>query len=371
MNKLRILAVLLVFMGFNSCVEQIEFELEKTERERLIVSGTLTDLNEPQVVFLSETTSQARLPLLTDEENGYFTLDDKPRPVRGARVTLEYEGIANPGKEFRETEPGRYELLENSVFGEGSTVGYFLQIQLGDRVYRSKVQSFPEVIGSDELSFSFERTRLGDNPDAAQVVIQSEVTLPEQVGNYYLRWAVDEAYYWDLTFFPNPFNTPPPPCIVFGFPDPERITLINGDLLNRPGGKSTQIVAKRLVDQSFLSRHFFNVRQLSVSKDSYEYWRRVRELVNNTGSVFDSPPAPIRGNLYNVNDPEEVVLGYFEVAKAKVSRIYTTFGDVPFFLEKSCEYVPSRRRDQYDPRCLSCNVFPNSQGFFPDWWFDE
>ncbi|WP_332913535.1 hypothetical protein [Algoriphagus boritolerans] len=113
-----------------------------------------------------------------------------------------------------------------------------MQIQVGDRIYRSEVQTFPQAIGSDELSFSFERTRLGDNPDAAQVVIQSEVTLPEQVGDYYLRWTVDEAYFWDLTFFPNSFNRPPPDCIVFGFPDPERITLINGDLLNRPEGKA-------------------------------------------------------------------------------------------------------------------------------------
>lgn len=367
MNKLRLVGLLFVILGFNSCVEQIEFELEKTERERLIVSGTLTNLNEPQVVFLSETTSQARKPLLADEENRIFTLNDRPRPVQGAQVTLVSEN--GPSWFYRESKPGRYEL--NGFNGSSVSGGFHLEISVGNRVYRSKSQSFAEAIGKDNLSFSFERTRLEDNPDAAQVLIQTEVTLPEQVGDYYLRWIVDEAYYWDLTFFPNPFNVPPPPCIVFGFPDPERITLVNGDLLNRPGGKSTQIVAKRLVDQSFLSRHFFNVRQLSIAKESYDYWRRVRELVNNTGSVFDSPPAPIQGNLYNVNDPDEVVLGYFEVATAKVSRIYTTFADVPFFLEKGCEYQPSRRRDQYDPRCLSCNVFPDSQMFFPEWWFDE
>lgn len=367
MNKLKILGLLVILLGFNSCVEQIEFELEKTERERLIVSGTLTDLPETQVVFLSETTSQARKPLLSDEEKKIFTLDDKPRPVQGAQVVL----ISSSGSfwPYRETKPGRYEL--NGFNAATQNAELYIQISVGDRVYRSAPQRIPEAIGSDDLSFTFERTREDDNPDAAQVVIRSEVTLPEQVGDYYLRWAVDEAYYWDLTFFPNPFNTPPPNCIVFGFPDPERITLINGDLLNRPGGKSTQIVAKRRVDQSFLSRHFFNVRQLSISKDAHEYWRRVGELVNNTGSVFDTPPAPIKGNLFNVNDPDEVVLGYFEVAKSKVSRIYTTFADVPFFLEKVCEYDPNRRRDQYEPTCLSCNVFPDSQMFFPEWWFDE
>lgn len=368
MKKLKILGVLIVFLGLSSCVEQIEFELEKLERERLIVSGTLTNLNEPQVVFLSETTSKARKPLLADEENRIFTLNDLPRPLQGARVTLVDASQGRPWV-YQETEPGKYELFD--YLGTGSNSELYLEIRVGDRVYRSRPQKIPEAIGSDELSFSFERTRLKDNPDAAQVLIKTAVTLPDQVGDYYLRWAVDEAYFWDLTFFPNPFNTPPPPCIVFGFPDPERITLINGDLLNKPGGKSTQIVAKRLVDQSFLSRHYFTVRQLSISKNAYEYWRRVRELVNNTGSVFDSPPASIQGNLYNVTNPDEVVLGYFEVARAKVSRIYTTFKDVPFFLEKSCEYIPSKRLDQYLPTCLSCNAFPNSQMEYPEWWFDD
>lgn len=368
MNKFKIIGLLVIFLGFNSCVEQIEFELEKLERERLIVSGTLTDLRETQVVYLSETTSQARKPLLSDEEKKIFTLDDLPRPLAGASVALydeEFGGTWN----YSETKPGVYEL--QNFFHRSPESRYSLQIVIGDRQYVSVPQAIPEVIGSDELSFSFERTRLDDNPDAAQVVIQSEITLPEQVGDYYLRWAVDEAYFWDLTFFPNPFNRAPPPCIVFGIPDPERITLVNGDLLNRPGGKSTQIVAKKLVDQSFLSRHFFNVRQLSISKDSYEYWRRVRELVNNTGSIFDSPPAPIRGNIINVNNPDEVVLGYFETAKAKVTRIYTTFADVPFFLEKICEYEPGKARASYDPTCLSCNVFPNSQMAYPEWWFDD
>ncbi len=370
MSRLRIIGLLLIFLSFNSCVEQIEFELEKTERERLIVSGTLTDLPETQVLFLSVTTSQTRQPLLADAERKIYTLNDLPRPLQGAQVSLisvSENGVGNSS--YHETLPGRYEL-ENFARNPEDTE-YQLEIQVGDQVYRSHPQRFSEIIGSDELSFSFERTRLDDNPDAAQVVIQSEVTLPEQVGDYYLRWAVDEAYYWNLTFFPNPFNTPPPDCIVFGFPDPDRITLINGDLLNRPEGKSTQIVAQKLVDRTFLSRHYFNVRQLSISKDTYEYWRRVRVLVNNSGSVFDSPPASIQGNLYNVNDPDEVVLGYFEVARSKVSRIYTLPSDVPFLLEKICEYDPNRNRDQYDPACLSCSAFPNSQGNFPEWWFDQ
>lgn len=368
MTKSKIGVLLLVFFGIQSCVEKIEFELDRPEKERLIVSGTLTDLDEVQVVFLSETTSNARKPLVADEDKKIFTLNDLPRPITGARVNL-VSSEAGVIWTYQERKPGRYELEGFQPPREG--LEYYLEIFIGERVYRSRPQRMPETIGSDKLSYTFERARLEDNPEAALISIQSEVTLPDQVGDYYLRWAVDEAYFWDLTFFPNPFNTPPPPCYVFEISDPERITLVNGDLLNKPGGKSTQVVAKRLVDQSFLSRHYFNVRQLSIDKEAFEYWTKVRELVNNTGSVFDTPPAPIRGNLFNANDPEEVVLGYFEVAKAKVSRIYTVRGDVPYFLEEICTYVPGKRATEYKPTCLSCNAFPNSTTQLPDWWFDQ
>lgn len=368
MNRFSICVWALLLTGLQSCVEKISFELDRPEKERLIVSGTLTDLDDTQVVFLSETTSDARQPLLADPNSQIYTLNDLPRPVSGALVNLICPEL-NQVWNYKEKKSGRYELEGFQPPRDG--LEYYLEVFAGGQVYRSKPQTMPEVIGSDQLSYTFERARLEDNPEAALISIASEVTLPDQVGNYYLRWSVDEAYFWDLTFFPNPFNTPPPPCYVFEISDPERITLVNGDLLNKPGGKSTQVVAKRLIDQSFLSRHYFNVRQLSIDEDAFDYWAKVRELVNNTGSVFDTPPAPIRGNLFNVNDPDEVVLGYFEVAKAKVARIYTTRADVPYFLEEICEYIPGKRATEYKPTCLSCNAFPNSTSQLPEWWFDQ
>lgn len=368
MTKFRIHLLWLILALFNSCVEKIEFKLDRLDRERLIVSGSLTDLAETQFVYLSQTTSNARKPFIADEQRNIFTLNDLPRPVQGARVMLHCKETGDSW-EYQETKPGTYELSGFQPPRPG--LEFELEIWTQEKVYRSQPQRMPEVVGNDKLSFSFERARLENNPEAALIAIASEVTLPNQTGGYYLRWSVEEVYFWDLTFFPNPFNTPPPPCYVTEVSDPERITLVNGDLLNRPGAASSQILAKRLVDQSFLSRHYFNVKQLSITKDAHDYWRKVRQLVNNTGSVFDIPPAPIRGNMYNVDDPEEAVLGYFEVAKAKITRIYTTRADVPFFLGEVCEYVPGKRATEYKPTCLSCNIFPNSTSQQPEWWFDQ
>ncbi|MHA7129891.1 DUF4249 domain-containing protein [Algoriphagus namhaensis] len=358
----RIFFLVLAFC-VSSCIDQIEFPLNLGD-ERLIVSGQLTNLNEPQYVYLSETTSADREPIFT---GGYFTINDLPRPVSNASITL----VSSEGGAwgYSEREPGTYVL--NSFPGVKAGVSYSISISVAGRTYRSEPEMMPQVIGSDEVSYSFDRGVFKDQPETAFISVHTEVTLPEATGGYYLRWDVDEVYYWNLTFFPNPFNKPPPDCYVFGFPDPERITLLNGDLLNRPGGQSSQTVAERVIDQSFLSRHYFNVKQLSISKASYDYWSKVRELVNNTGSVFDAPPAPIRGNLSNVADPGEVVLGYFEVARAKVTRIYTTKADVPFFIEEVCTYAPDRNINSYPRTCLSCSEFKNSTGVTPPWWFDQ
>lgn len=356
--------LMVAVMFTTSCVERIDFPLNKGV-EKLIVSGQLTNLDEEQFVFLSETTSKDRKPLLSGQ---YYVLNDLPRPVSNAGVSLVSD--KNEQWSYREVEPGKYQLSE--LFDQAEAgVEYHLEIQIQGKTYLSEPEILPDLVGEDQLSYSFTRGVVDGQPETAFISIQSQVTLPEQVGGYYFRWDVDEAYYWNLTFFPNPFNTPPPDCYVFGFPDPERISLLNGDQINRPGGSSTQIVAERIIDDSFLSRHYFNVRQTSISKSSYDYWRKVRELVNNTGSVFDSPPAPIRGNLSNASDPNDVVLGYFEVARVSQKRIFTTKADVPYFVSEVCTYTPGKPLERYSTTCLSCNAFPNSTNDTPPWWFDD
>lgn len=366
MTKFGFWIALVLLLCSTACVDQISFPLEKSESERLIVSGLITNEKGTKRIFLSTTTAANRPPLFV---NGYYTQNDAPRPVQNAQITLWRAGQPLLGDPFQEVRPGVYEYELEESLEEG--IPYFVQIQVGGKTYRSAAQVMPSILGKDDLSFSFERARIADNPDAAQLILKTELTLPQVTGEYYLRWDVEEAYFWDLTFFPNPFNTPPPNCIVFDFPDPERITLVNGKMLNLPGGKSTQILAQRPVDQSFLSRHFFTVRQLSITKEAFTYWQQIREVVNNSGSVFDSPPAAIRGNVSNVKDPSEVILGFLEVAKAKETRLFTTRGDVPYFLEKVCEYIPGKRADQYLPTCLSCEAFPNSTRVYPDWWFKD
>lgn len=362
-RRLKSIVALSVFALVSSCVDQINFALDR-EDEKLIVYGQLNNLQEEKYLYLSKTTSADRQPLPSGQ---FLVLNDLPRPVTNAQVLLLLEG--NPVASFNMTKPGEYQLSREVEILE--TGNYSVEILVDGKVIRSSPASMPSSVGTDELSYEFSRGELNGSPEVSQISVYSDVNLPNTADPYYLKWEVEEAYFWQLTFFPNPFNMGPPPCYVFGIPDPERIPLFDGENISGGSRGGNQLLMKRQVDQSFLSRHYFNVKQVSISKEAFDYWRNVRELVNNTGSVFDTPPAPVQGNLENVNDPEEVVLGFFEVARVSLSRIYTTLADVPFVLEDACEYLPSRPFNEYDPTCLSCGAFDDSTNDTPEWWFDQ
>ncbi|GAB2801733.1 hypothetical protein GCM10027275_54830 [Rhabdobacter roseus] len=87
--------------------------------------------------------------------------------------------------------------------------------------------------------------------------------------------------------------------------------LINGNILSR------QLVAE--VPVGCRDRYYLEVEQQAISREAYVYWKTVKQLLQNTGGVFDVAPAGLQGNLRCVSDPSEQVFGFFEVVG--ISRV--------------------------------------------------
>lgn len=56
------------------------------------------------------------------------------------------------------------------------------------------------------------------------------------------------------------------------------------------------------------------IRQYSLSPGAFRYLKLLADQSQNTGSLADTPPAPIVGNVRNVSNPEEPVVGYFQAS---------------------------------------------------------
>ncbi|KPK82636.1 MAG: hypothetical protein AMS27_14410 [Bacteroides sp. SM23_62_1] len=69
-------------------------------------------------------------------------------------------------------------------------------------------------------------------------------------------------------------------------------------------------------------RYSLLVKQFSLSDEAYQYWDQMRRQHQESGGLYETQPAQIRGNVYNINDPEELVLGFFNVASSLDKRIF-------------------------------------------------
>jgi hypothetical protein len=128
------------------------------------------------------------------------------------------------------------------------------------------------------------------------------------------------------------------------------------------------LVASRIIDWSILERHYFTIYQSSLTPEAYEYWRKVNVVANQVGSIFDTPPAEITGNVRNVNQPSETVLGYVQASNQIFDRMFLTPSSLPFpLLMSTCAY-DNRNLQDYPTRCIDCTSVRNSSYRRPSWF---
>lgn len=315
-----------------------------------MISASITTAEEPQLLQIGLTAFTTRLPIPV--ENAVAYLFDN----RGTRIP--YNNLGN----------GKYELQERFV-GEPN-VQYIIEVTLADgRAYRSTPQKMPEtnVPLKSKFKFGYEELIDVDGIPIRKPLIEilTDVDLP--TAPVYLRWTMEEVYIRNPTDFPDPFNTIPPPCFIWNEVDPQNILLFNGK--ENSAKKLTDfLIGKRLIDPTFLEKHYIVVKQHSINFDAYEYWRKVNVLVNQTGSIFDTPPAELKGNFVCITDPRETVYGYFEVQNTTVDRFYTLPSDIPLYIEPFCQYSQEKGAHLYAKECLDCLTLPNSSHTKPPWF---
>lgn len=339
------LSLLFPIILFSTCIGVIDFPVN--EVSYVVIYGQLTNLDEPQLIQVGRSSSRGK----------------PPQPISGAQVEL----ISSQGNfNAVEIKPGQY--LIQGLTGGVPGQSYSLSVRVGSRTYRSQVETMPLSVGVDSAyhTFSDESVISSDGKRLVRLIyVHSKSTLPNS-NNLFLRWEVEENYYFDLTDFPDPFNTPPPPCYASDRVNPQKINLVNTAALTK--NQIDQQLVTREIDFTFKSRHYFTVRQLSISANCHSYWARIRDVLTNRGSPFDTPPATVIGNFTNPDDPAEKVLGYFEVANVSINRFFLVPGWIPFYLEPYCEYNPDKPFDKYPAICLDCSKLPNGSGEPPPWF---
>ena len=342
-----------VQIGINGCIETIDFETDRT-RDRLVVNGHIDDGAGPHYLELGKTTSEG----------------SATEPVTGAQIIInDDEGNSEA---YVERGDGRY-ALQGRIINPQAGGTYYIEIILNDgRRYRSRPETMPEQTGEFkdleyELDTQQQFNEAGNPVEEDVIKILADTDIPDTESPLYLRWNVEEIYSFKEFIIPDPLAPPAKLCFVTQFSKPQQVLLYNSTESDARE-ISDQLLTTSVVNHTFYRRHYFNAVLYSTTRSSYEYWNQVDQVVNSNGTIFDVPPATPAGNVFNIDDESELVLGYFEASLTDTLRFYTQRFDFEKFIPNPC----GRRQDTFGrPTCLNCLDLPSSTLEQPYYWLDD
>lgn len=341
----------LIFTLAGGCIKEVQFS-ESPPPNLLVVDGRITTSEGPHILYLGRLVrygQQIRRPVPDAEVR---LVDDEGR-------TYAYQYV--PAEE-------RYELT--GVKGEiGRT--YSIEIRTGnEQVYHSEPETLLPVPEIDSLSYNvrFEETQTeaGTLIDRYFFNLFVNTRLHPMEEGPYLRWEVDYSYsFTEIQVHPLKI---PATCYMTEPFDPFRIKLFNG---SEADGQSIRVdLGSRSIDWRFNWRNYFNVYQSSLTEEAFRYWTNIDKVSDPSGTIFDAPPAAVRGNIRNINNTDEQVLGYFGASAIDTMRIFTTKYDIAPVAAPAmiplCRRTPGSSR--IPPACSNCMSLPNSSYERPDYW---
>ncbi len=72
-----------------------------------------------------------------------------------------------------------------------------------------------------------------------------------------------------------------------------------------------------------------NLKQYSWTKEGYAFMEKMKKNTESTGSVFDPQPSELKGNIRNINNAAETVVGFFNICPLREKRIFIKPSEVP------------------------------------------
>ncbi len=329
------LVIILVLISSVSCVEPIEIEGVEAEN-LLVVDGIITDQVGVQEIKLSRTYEL--------DENG-------PVPVSNAEVLV----VSSNGESFnfKEVSPGVY----NSVIPFGASLGeeYKLQVNLGSTTYESQQVSIES--SSEITNISSERTSIRGQ-DGVVILVSSESN--DEEGKYY-KYEFEETFKIQSPYLKFKelildeedniiarFKTREEYTCFITVPSQELIItntdgLVGNSLTNFP----VNFIPKD--DYKLSYRYSILVKQLEISAEAYAYYETLKNISESENLFSQYQPGFLEGNISNITDSDENVIGFFTVASVAKSRHffdYTDYFDPEVDIRAShtgnCEpYVPT------------------------------
>ncbi len=309
-----ILICLIILFMFTSCIDRFQPEVDKYEG-LLVVDGGISNQPGPYTIKLNRSI-------------GVYDYDVNYEPIQNAQVSILEENGSTYA--LSEVEYGVYQTDSSALRGiPGKSYSLHIQLPNGEE-YETPFEEMLEPTPITEIDEVIEYHYSID--EEAQIPgFQFYISAPEGAyeENYYLwrcqvtyeyhaDYPLDYVYAGTLEEFPNPDSFK---ICWRTFDVDELYTLSTADFASK-AVERVPILFQRIDTKIASVRFSLFTQQLSINKSAYTFYNSIKNQIANSGSLYNSQPYQIRGNVRNVNDEDEPVLGYFLVAASAQARIF-------------------------------------------------
>lgn len=277
--------IAIALLGLSSCQEVVDLDVPNSA-PNIVVVGRVTDTHGTEVKV------SVTAP--------YFSQQETPK-INDARVFL-FEDGTMVTELLRDSLPGSYSSVHNGTIGK--TYEIQVEIPAGSEHFRESTwRSQPEILRPtveiDSLKVQFlSRPLVFEDGYYAQAYFRE---LPGQGDHYRItRWRNDSLITQDINITDD--------VAIDGF-------YFGGD----------QIPAYAFTGPLERKGDSLSLEISSISEDYYDFLNLIISQVFQVGSTFDAPPAPVIGNIYNMDNPEQYGFGYF--AASALARGGITYKD--------------------------------------------
>jgi hypothetical protein len=355
---LRLIFWSFLFFLTPGCFDEIQLDLPATEGEKLVVEGYVNRGEQFMDVFITVATNAD----LSDP-------DGNVRPLPVSQAYLIYNDLAFPQFQLTNNAVTRlpaeaFELLAPS---DGSPV-FQLFVALPDgRTFQSAPEALPPLPRAERIDVDVyqEDRRNGAGNIVEQEFLEIKITTPLRSGNgekSFLRWNMTGVYRFLEAPGEDPFE-PQNVCYIDHDLSKNQILLFNGRETTEETLTRFPALRDIPLNYFFSTGYYITVYQQTLSPDAYRYWDQLRQNASQGGGLFDPTPGSVQGNIRNMNDPEESVLGYFYATQTDTIRRLIQPGEVKN--PRLYCFLPGNQDVGF---CQDCLILPGSTLTRPDYW---
>jgi len=334
------LILTVTIFGLISCIEEYWPEYDDQFVQILVVDGKITNESGPYTVKISTTNSLDSIPYSLNPKYDF-------KEFSGALVSIHDED--GNIEILTETEPGIY---QTSASGMQGIIGKNYKITFSTPSGKSYESTFEELLPPTavEDAYYVEEQEYSDyNHESFETGLKFHVTSAEALGNTgNLYWEMEETYEYHAAYkieyvYNGYFNDPGWDYNyekLYNVPEMKNqdslyycwstgtlneIFTENTDQLNIPKVENLPLNFISYDNEKLDFKYSVVINQYTISNEAQDYLERVNDQNTNQEGLYASQPYQIRGNITNVEDSREPVLGYFMAAsKEQSERLFYT-----------------------------------------------